>query len=225
MRKIYFSQDGQIHTIDFVDLENEKSYEDDECFLKDNTKSSDIYVALKDNSLISLIKIILDEELKLTDTQIHALQEIEQGDFVSILKKRNVGATTMLIYYVIASILYSRKPINIYIASMPSNVHIIFSSIMTILNKIKIRYPYFLKKDIEVKKRQIYFNDSTILVGNMESFDYEYNGKFELPLDCLIIDELPINKIDYKYFDFFKKIIYCRYVDVAHPKEILMFDK
>ena len=46
MRKIYFSQDGQIHTIDFVDLENEKSYEDDECFLKDNTKSSDIYVAL-----------------------------------------------------------------------------------------------------------------------------------------------------------------------------------
>ena len=59
----------------------------------------------------------------------------------------------------------------------------------------------------------------------MESFNYEYKGKFELPLDCLIIDELPFTKIDYKYFDFFKKIIYCRYVDAAHPKEILMFDK
>ena len=90
--------------------DNFSTLEDKEYLGKTMLNNSDIHEALTDNTLISLIEIILDRKLKLTYTQGCTLKEIEKKKFSLICKDRNVGASTMLIYYAIASILYSRKP-------------------------------------------------------------------------------------------------------------------
>ena len=189
--------------------------EDNEYLGKTMLNNSDIHEALTDNTLISLIEIILDRKLKLTYTQGCTLKEIEKKKFSLICKDRNVGASTMLIYYAIASILYSRKPINVYLSSIPIANRSIKKQIMMALTDIKERYPYFFKTEIDNKtglgwnEKMIGFNGSTLTVGDMSDLDYIYRGRNVYTYDCLILDEKNCKDINMEKALLFDKVIIC----------------